>query len=44
VQAINLSKEDTFQLTKNSFIGSILNEDEKKDMLKKVDDYYETNN
>jgi adenosine deaminase len=43
-QALNLSKEDIYQLAKNSFIGSFLNEDEKKDMLKIVDDYYETNN
>lgn len=42
--ALNLSKEDVYQLAKNSFIGSFLNEDEKKDMLKIVDDYYETNN
>jgi len=41
-QALNLSKEDIYQLAKNSFIGSFLNEDEKKDMLNKVDDYYET--
>jgi len=39
-QALNLSKEDIYQLAKNSFIGSFLNEDEKKDMLKRVDDYY----
>ncbi len=43
-QALNLSKEDIYQLAKNSFIGSFLNEDEKKEMLKIVDDYYETNN
>jgi len=36
--ALNLSKEDIYQLAKNSFIGSFLNEDEKKDMLKRVDD------
>ena len=42
-QALNLTKEDVYQLAKNSFIGSFLNEDEKKDMLNKVDDYYETN-
>ena len=42
-QALNLSKDDIYQLAKNSFIGSFLNEDEKKDMLKKVDDYYEKN-
>ena len=42
-QALNLSKEDIYQLAKNSFTGSFLNEDEKKDMLNKVDDYYETN-
>jgi len=41
-QALNLSKEDIYQLAKNSFIGSFLNEDEKKDMLKRVDDYYKT--
>ncbi len=42
-QALNLSKDDIYQLAKNSFIGSFLNEDEKKDMLNKVDDYYEKN-
>ena len=42
-QALNLSKEDIYQLAKKSFIGSFLNEDEKKDMLKKVDFHYETN-
>lgn len=42
-QALNLFKEDIYQLAKNSFIGSFLNEDEKKDMLNKVDDYYEKN-
>ena len=42
-QALNLTKEDIYQLAKNSFIGSFLDEDEKKDMLKKVDDYYEKN-
>ena len=40
-RALNLSKKDIYQLAKNSFIGSFLNEDEKKDMLNKVDDYYE---
>jgi adenosine deaminase len=44
VQAINLSKEDIYQLARNSFTGSFLYEDEKKEMLKKVDYYYETNN
>ena len=39
-QALNLSKEDIYQLAKNSFIGSFLNEDEKNDMLNKVDEYY----
>jgi adenosine deaminase len=43
VQALNLSKEDISQLAKNSFIGSFLNEDEKKNMLNKVDDYAEGN-
>ncbi|GMR25501.1 MAG: adenosine deaminase [Ignavibacteria bacterium] len=42
-QALNLSKEDIFQLAKNSFIGSFLNEHEKKDMLKKVANYYKEN-
>ena len=43
-QALNLSKEDIYQLARNSFTGSFLYEDEKKEMLKKVDYYYETNN
>ena len=42
-QALHLSKEDIYLLAKNSFIGSFLNENEKKDMLNKVDNYYETN-
>jgi len=42
-QALNLSKEDIYQLAKNSFIGSFLNEDEKNDMLNKVNEYYEGN-
>jgi len=41
--ALNLSKEDIYQLAKNSFTGSFLYEDEKKDMLNNVDDFYETN-
>jgi len=39
-QALNLTKEDVYQLAKNSFIGSFLNEDEKRNMLIIVDDYY----
>ena len=42
-QALNLSKEDIYQLAKNSFIGSFLEEDEKKVMLKRVDKYYKEN-
>jgi len=42
-QALNLSKEDIYQLAKNSFTGSFLNEDEKKNMLVKVDEYFKEN-
>jgi len=36
-------KENIYQLAKNSFTGSFLSEDEKKDMLIKVEDYYTKN-
>ena len=39
-KALNLKKEDIYQLAKNSFTGSFLNEDEKKDMLNKIDNYF----
>jgi adenine deaminase len=42
-EALNLSKEHIYQLAKNSFTGSFLNEEEKKDLLIKVDDYFEKN-
>jgi len=39
-EALNLSKEEIFKLAKNSFIASFLNEEEKKQMIEKVDKYY----
>ena len=39
-QALNLSKENICQLAKNSFQASFLDEEAKKQMIKKVDEYY----
>ena len=41
--ALNLSKEDICQLAKNSFRASFLNEEEKQQMINKVDDFYRDN-
>ncbi len=38
--ALKLSKEDIYQLAKNSFVASFLNEAEKAQMIGKVDSYY----
>ena len=42
-RALNLSKEDIYRLAKNSFAGSFLSKDDKKDALKKVEKYYTEN-
>lgn len=38
-EALNLSKEEIVQLAKNSFQSSFLNADEKREMIKKIQDY-----
>lgn len=38
-EALNLSKEDIYQLAKNSFIASFLEEETKKQMIEEVDQY-----
>lgn len=43
VQALQMSKEDIYQLAKNSFSASFLNEEEKKHMIEKVESYYLNN-
>ncbi len=40
-EALNLTKEDIYQLAKNSFQASFLEQGEKDNMLKKVDEYME---
>jgi len=40
-QGLNLSKEDISQLAKNSFIASFLDEETKKEMIEKVEKYYQ---
>lgn len=42
-QALDLSKADIFQLAKNSFNASFLDEKEKKEMIEKIDKYYQEN-
>jgi len=42
-EALNLSKENIYQLAKNSFTGSFLDKDEKEQMINKVDDYFKDN-
>ena len=41
--ALNLIKEEVYQLAKNSFNASFLDEESKKEMIKKVDKYYQKN-
>jgi len=43
-KALNLTKKDLYNLTKNSFNASFLNIDEKSDLLNKLDEYYKLNN
>lgn len=40
-EAIGLSKQDVYELAKNSFIGSFLSEEDKHRWLIAVDDYYQ---
>lgn len=42
-EALDLSKQDIYQLAKNSFTASFLNEEEKNEMITKVEKYYEEN-
>jgi len=42
-EALQLDKNDLYQLAKNSFEASFVSGDEKKRMLKKLDDYFEKN-
>lgn len=42
-QALDMSKEDIYQLAKNSFSASFLDEEEKKHMIEKVESYYLNN-
>ena len=39
-KALNLSKEDIYQLAKNSFTASFLDEKKKEEMIEKVEKYY----
>ena len=41
--ALNLIKEEVYQLAKNSFNASFLDKESKKEMIKKVDKYYQEN-
>jgi adenosine deaminase len=39
-ESIGLTKEEIYQLAKNSFMATFLTEEEKKSLIQKVDDYY----
>lgn len=39
-ESIGLTKEEIYQLAKNSFVATFLTEEEKKSLIQKVDDYY----
>ena len=39
-KALDLSKKQIYQLAKNSFHASFLDEESKKEMIAKVDEYY----
>ena len=43
VEALSLTKEEVCQLTKNAFEASFLNENQKKDMIARVEDYCKEN-
>ena len=40
--ALNLRKEDIYQLTLNSFNSTFLEDDEKENLIKRLDNYYES--
>ena len=42
-KALNLSKDDIYQLAKNSFNASFLSDETKKQMIEKVDQYFRNN-
>lgn len=42
-EALNLSKQEIYQLTRNAFESTFLNENEKKILLERVDKYYQEN-
>lgn len=42
-EALDLSKEDIYNLAKNSFVASFLNQDAKQVMIQKLDNYYQAN-
>ncbi len=42
-QALDLSKDDIYELAKNSFEASFLDEKTKKEFIEKVDEYYQNN-
>jgi adenosine deaminase len=41
--ALNLNKEEIFLLAKNSFNASFLDEDTKREMIEKVEEFYREN-
>jgi adenosine deaminase len=42
-EALNLTKQEIYQLTRNAFESTFLNEKEKNDLIEKVDLYYKEN-
>lgn len=42
-ESLQLSKEDITQLAKNSFVGSFLEEERKKELVEQVEKYYQNN-
>ena len=43
-ESLQLSKADITQLAKNGFIGSFMDEENKKLWVKKIEQYYQANN
>ena len=41
--SLNLSKQEITQLAKNGFIGSFMAEEKKKEMVEKIEQYYQKN-
>ncbi len=39
-QALNLTKDDLYRLTRNAFEASFANDDRKKEMIRQLDDYF----